>query len=319
MGYKSSLDIVVQATLTQLDECIREFHGTRGSERYVWDAVASIGKTLDTRLEIRNDPNSSSRDQPIPTDYQWTWTIAAVDVMSPGQAVFCYITADSMPGWINAFGDVLNLNFWPDWTTEESRGDSAYVKSYQRYISLLLEELRCHGMIQQFPTWLSATESRLELFVDDLDSFNEVKAIAPQAVGSLVPLDLSEDQIQTFLEAIIGENFHQQDWGGEQNDLVTTHIKVAGRRIRAAFLLKGNGTKGNLTLAKCGKNGDQIARLVEAPADLYVVQHVDRIDPRVVTDLAGKVQLRVSRGDRCQMCTMDGTDTARVLKAYGKI
>lgn len=158
-----------------------------------------------------------------------------------------------------------------------------------------------------------------ELFADEIDSFQKTKLITPQQVSSLLPLDLSENKIQTFFEEIIGENFHKQDWGGEMNDLVTSHIKVNEMRLRAVFLLKGNGTKGTLTIAKCGKNGDQIVRLVEAPVDLYVIQHVDRIDERVIYDLKGKVEHKRSKGEKCRMCILDGTDTARILRAYGKI
>ena len=136
---------------------------------------------------------------------------------------------------------------------------------------------------------------------------------------ALLPLDLSEDRIQTFFEEIIGENFHQEDWGGEINDLVTSHIRVGGKRIRAAFLLKGNGTKGKLTIAKCGRNGDQIVRLTEAPADFYIIQHVGEVDQRVAYDLRSKVQLKVSKGESCQMCILDGTETARILTAYEKL
>jgi hypothetical protein len=85
-----------------------------------------------------------------------------------------------------------------------------------------------------------------ELFVEDIDSFCKARNIQPQEVKALLPLNLPEDEIQTFFEEIIGENFHQEDWGGELNDLVTSQVKVRGKRIRAAFLLKGSGTKGKL-------------------------------------------------------------------------
>jgi hypothetical protein len=161
--------------------------------------------------------------------------------------------------------------------------------------------------------------SNFELFVDEIESFQKVSSVLPQHVRSLLPLTLSEDKIQNFLEEIIGENFHLQDWGGEMNDLVTSYLRVEGERLRTAFLLKGHGTQGKLTIAKCGKNGDQIVRLVEAPVELYVIQHVDQIDQRVVYDLKSKIESKHFKGEECRMCIMDGTDTARVLKAYGKI
>lgn len=159
----------------------------------------------------------------------------------------------------------------------------------------------------------------VEVFVEDIDSFCEVRNVQAQEIKALLPLNLSEDEIQTLFEEIIGENFHQEDWGGELNDLFTSQVKVGGKRIRAAFLLKGSGTRGKLTIAKCGKNGDQILRLVEAPVGLYVIQHIGEIDQRVISDLRSKIELKVSKGQKCQMCILDGTETAKILRAYGKI
>lgn len=181
------------------------------------------------------------------------------------------------------------------------------------------ELLEIADYLEEFALKIEPQQQVQELFVEDIDSFREAQSIQPQEVKALLPLNLPEDEIQTFFEEIIGENFHQEDWGGELNDLVTSQVKVDGKRIRAAFLLKGSGTKGKLTIAKCGKNGDQIERLVEAPVDLYVIQHVGEIAQRVIYYLRSKVQLKVSEGQKCQMCILDGTDTARILKAYGKI
>jgi hypothetical protein len=158
-----------------------------------------------------------------------------------------------------------------------------------------------------------------EVFIDNIDSFAKTRNVSPQEVKPLLPLNLSEDQVQTFFEEIIGESFHQNDWGGEMNDLVTSHLTISGSRLRAAFLLKGNGTKGKLTIAKCGQNGDQIVRLAEAPVGLYVIQHVDEIAQRVIYDLRSKVDLKVHKGEQCKMCIIDGADTARILRAYKKI
>ena len=161
--------------------------------------------------------------------------------------------------------------------------------------------------------------SHNEVSIDDIESFEKARDIDPKEAKPLLPLNLAEDQIQIFFEEIIGENFHQGDWGGEMNDLVTSHLRIGGRRLRAAFLLKGNGTRGKLTIAKCGRNGDQIVRLTEASVDLYIIQHVDEIDQRVIYDLRGKVDLKNERGEHCKMCIINGTDTARILRAYGKI
>jgi len=84
-----------------------------------------------------------------------------------------------------------------------------------------------------------------------------------------------------------------------------------------AFMLKGKGTPGKLTVGKCGKNGDQILRLVEEPARLFVVQHIDSIDTYVIKLLEIAVG-SVARGNKkLYYCVMDGIETARILLAYG--
>lgn len=193
------------------------------------------------------------------------------------------------------------------------------LKVWVKRFGLLHSKFKETGFVNQDTQTLSIQKQSNELFVEDIDTFCEARNVQPQDVKALLPLDLSEDKIQTSFEEIIGENFHQNDWGGELNDLVTSHIKVKGQRIRAAFMLKGNGTKGKLTIAKCGQNGDQIVRLVDAPVDLYIIQHVGEIDQRVIFDLKSKVQLKIWERQKCQMCILDGTDTARILRAYEKI
>ena len=75
-----------------------------------------------------------------------------------------------------------------------------------------------------------------------------------------------------------------------------------------------------LTIAKCGKRGDQLLRLLREPARLYVVQHVGEIDTNVI-ELLGTLAIQKSQQsmEGLYYCIMDGVDTARVLKAYGKL
>lgn len=165
------------------------------------------------------------------------------------------------------------------------------------------------------PEWVVVGKTN-EVFVDDLDPFSEVQQVKPADVKTLVPLNHSEDEIQKGLEQIIGENFHKTDWGGELNDLHSTYFTHKGRRKTVAFLLKGYGTKGKLTIAKCGKNGDQIVRLTMIDADIYFIQHVGPITEEVRQDISQKVELLRRKGKEVQYCLIDGTDTARILKAY---
>ena len=161
------------------------------------------------------------------------------------------------------------------------------------------------------------------LFVEDIDSFQKVRDVNPAMVAGFLRnglLDRTEDQVQLALEQILAVTFHRKDWGGETNDLYTANVMINGTRRATAFLLKGPGIrKKEMTIAKCGKNGDQIVRLFTAPADLFVVQYVGPIADMVVRDTQGKVSELRSKGREVHFLIMDGQDTARLLYAYGKL
>ncbi len=123
--------------------------------------------------------------------------------------------------------------------------------------------------------------------VDDIDSFAAVALIATDTVKRSVPLSTPEAEVKAVICGAVGES-PKKDWGGEQNDIFTTRVVLNGRRVPAAFLLKGPAVRGRLTIAKCGKNGDQIQRLFES-----------------------------SQGHASVCCAIvDGLDTARLLAAY---
>lgn len=157
------------------------------------------------------------------------------------------------------------------------------------------------------------------VYVDDIDSFKKVKDVRPEDVSGLVPLSVSEADIKQSIADIIGERFIPKDWGGEKSDLYSTHVILRGKRTSTAFMLKGPSVR-KLTIAHCGKNGDQLLRLTGEPARLFVVQSVGEI----VTDVIKLLNTLASergreRNEKLYYCIVDGVDTARVLSAYGKL
>ena len=74
-----------------------------------------------------------------------------------------------------------------------------------------------------------------------------------------------------------------------------------------------------MTIADCGHNGDQIVRLFDTPADLFVVQYVGPISDLLIKDVQGKTVQLQSNGKTAHFLIMDGQDTARLLNAYGKM
>lgn len=162
------------------------------------------------------------------------------------------------------------------------------------------------------------------LYIEDVDSFRKVRDVNPGTVAhhlsSSGRLELSEDEVQLALERILDVSFHKKDWGGEENDLYTANVIVNGHRVSTAFMLKGNGLKSKaLRIKDCGKNGDQLVRLIQSPAVLFIVQFVGQVDEAVIKDLEGKVRDLRSQGKEARFCVIDGQDTARVLAAYGEL
>ena len=162
------------------------------------------------------------------------------------------------------------------------------------------------------------------LYVEHIDSFAAVRDVNHDMVVSFLKdsgyLDLSEDEVQIGIEQIIKEPFHKKDWGGEENDLYSSQLQVNGERVATAFMFKGNGVRSRVMhLSHCGKNSDQIVRLVKSPALLYVVQFVGNVSEAIITDVEGKVNEQRAQGKPMHYCIMNGVDTARVLFAYGKL
>ena len=181
--------------------------------------------------------------------------------------------------------------------------------------------LFCEWVVKEI--WNEVQAIRIRIHIDDIDSFKKVGLIKPEDVSEILDdgrIDIEEDFVQIGLEKILGVPIHKQDWGGEENDLYTANLMIGSQRIPTAFLLKGKGTKkSKLEISNCGKNGDQLVRLVQSPAELFVVQYVGEISESVIKDIDGKVRLLRSQGKRAWYCVIDGQDTARLLRAYGEI
>ncbi len=203
-------------------------------------------------------------------------------------------------------------------------GGKAFEESRVFY-STLEDVFICSALaINHIQSKLTDTARRpLRLFIDDIESFNKVRAITPAMVSHHLKggfLSISEDDVQSAFEQILEVPFHRKDWGGEINDLSTANVIVDGSRCMAAFLLKGPGIgKKEMNLTDCGKRGDQVVRLFSTPAQLFVVQYVGPIADTVVKDLEGKVTAARAEGKEAQFLVIDGQDTARLLHAYRKL
>jgi hypothetical protein len=62
-------------------------------------------------------------------------------------------------------------------------------------------------------------------------------------------------------------------------------MRVGGRRISTEFAFKGPATSPPLTIAKLGKNGDQIPRLFSTTAEAFFVQFEGEIEEAVKNEM----------------------------------
>jgi hypothetical protein len=155
-----------------------------------------------------------------------------------------------------------------------------------------------------------------EILPEDIAEFAKMKDTVAASADEWMSLmrNLPESHVKEAIASLLKEPI-KCDWGGEENDHFSANVTVADRRRTAAFLLKGPTKFQEMTLAMCGKNGDQIYRLTRAKADVSIVQHSHLIGTAVRETLRSMV---VTPGDRQgRFCVMDGQATYRLLKAYG--
>jgi hypothetical protein len=156
---------------------------------------------------------------------------------------------------------------------------------------------------------------------EQIDSFARVSTVTAGAVAGIPrPLALAEAAVKRALLEILGVSEVPADWGGERSDAFSTHVYLDGERIATSFVLKGPAKRGELTPSDYGKNGDQLQRSFTQPASLHVIQANASIAPSVRELANGLVLNARSQGDaRAVASVWDGTDTARILAAYGYI
>jgi hypothetical protein len=162
------------------------------------------------------------------------------------------------------------------------------------------------------PEWWSYSWG--EVFVEDIDELAEVRG-QPSPADWQVMSRVSEAAFKQCLAEILGAEV-TKDWGGEQSDLYSAHIRLNGGRTTAAMLLKGPADFREMTPNHLGKNNDQIYRLANEPAELLVIQHCHEIGQAVRATLRA---FAIQPGRMRHYCLIDRRDSLRILQAYGKV
>jgi hypothetical protein len=156
--------------------------------------------------------------------------------------------------------------------------------------------------------------------VDDIENFSRVRSLPHSKVPEeMNPVRLPEKEFKLGTARILGNRGSFKDWGGERNDLYSTHLKIRGKRYAAAFGFKGPGKSGVLTPGKMGKNGDQIQRLLNSTAQVFLVQYEGEIAESVAAQMQQlAIAKSVSEGQRVFYGTIGLEDSYRLRLRYKK-
>ena len=159
--------------------------------------------------------------------------------------------------------------------------------------------------------------STLELRPNEIQQFSDTDPMwAPSKAEFARLADVTERKIKETIASLLGEHDVPADWGGEESDLFSAELLVGGQRCTGAFLLKGPAKFHQMMPRDLGKNGDQLYRLFNIPANIYIVQHCHTVSPAVRKTVEAFV-LQRSLTAACRYVILDGYDTARLLRAAG--
>ena len=207
-------------------------------------------------------------------------------------------------------------------------GDTAYTKDsfFSAQRTRILRLVDEPSKLDELPTKTRPHTTTATRTITFRPEFVRTEVITIQALDQLAPasklpprqvIELPERAFKQGFQRIVGEQGDFADWGGEKNDLFTTNLKVHGFRKASAIAFKGPGTRGKLTPKKLGKNGDQIQRLFNTAAQVFLVQYWNVIDESVLEQMeAFAVARSVTTGQRIYYGLIDGSDSARIIEAH---
>jgi len=141
LTYESILQIQVEVTLQELDECLRELHAARAEQAWSWSSSPTPGKAVRTRLALCPGGVVFQGGQ--------IWYVEALDLSSETELAtpFCTIGAGPRPG----LDDWRSVICWPDWR-------EVVPAPYPEYLWALTGEFQQRGIIQDRPVWLTEPE-----------------------------------------------------------------------------------------------------------------------------------------------------------------
>jgi len=176
MTFESILQIQVEATLEDLDRCLREFHLARAQKGWYWGTDPRTGKVVLTSLALCPGGVVCQGTQ--------IWCVEALDVRFATEvpAPFCAIGAGPLPSPNDEAGDELGVICWPDWNKVKTPA------SYRKYLGELMVEFQRRAFIRDLPAWLTEAE-RMEA----PETAREIRAEPAAEVAQTETLPVKED------------------------------------------------------------------------------------------------------------------------------
>lgn len=172
-------------------------------------------------------------------------------------------------------------------------------------------------LVASSPAITSPFMTTLELRPEEIEQFAGMdETWFPSAAEFKRMTMVPEHTVKELVCRLLCEHSVPNDWGGEESDVLSANLVVDGRRHVGAFLLKGPARFHPMKPTDLGKNGDQLYRLFNIPAQIYVVQHCHTIGA-AVRKQAEAFALARSFVAPCRVVFMDGCTTARLLHAHG--
>ena len=160
-------------------------------------------------------------------------------------------------------------------------------------------------------TFHASAGKAVPITIEDIDSFSRAHKNATKLPR------MKEERIKKAFASIVGEGGRFKDWGGEKSDLYTNKFRVGGKRRAVAVAFKGHGTAAKLVPGKMGKNGDQIGRLFDEPAEVYLVVYCGQIDSSVVSQMqAFAIAKKATLGTKVYFGVIDADDLGRIKAGY---
>ncbi|WP_336641447.1 hypothetical protein [Microbacterium sp. USHLN272] len=150
--------------------------------------------------------------------------------------------------------------------------------------------------------------------VDSFSAIDWATLLTADEVAATAEVD--EYIVKQAIASLLHEFDVPKDWGGETSDLYSLNLRVNGRAMSSAWLLKGKSVRRPMKVPDLGKNGDQIVRLATEPAELLVVQSNQGQTAAVQSTL--RAFAHDMQNPRWYM-TIDGMATGQILRDTGHV